>query len=55
MQPQNQQMSKAEIEALVETLGNIHTVLSTADPNDKAEVYRRLNLRAGLPAGRPAR
>lgn len=38
-------MTRAEIEALVNQLGNIHTVLSAADPDDKAEIYRWLNLR----------
>ncbi|WP_407659357.1 hypothetical protein [Jiangella rhizosphaerae] len=40
-----QRMTRAEIETLVDALGNLHTVLSAADPNDKAEIYRQLNLR----------
>ena len=39
------QMSEAEIAGLVTTLGGIRTVLERADPEDKAEVYRRLGLR----------
>ncbi len=53
---QQQRMTRAEIEALVDALGNIHTVLSAADPHDQAEVYRRLNLRlAYQPAERLVR
>jgi hypothetical protein len=37
-------MSRQEIQALLETLGNVRTVLADADPDDKAEVYRRLAL-----------
>ncbi|GIE89748.1 recombinase family protein [Actinoplanes regularis] len=38
-------MSHAEVGALVDSLGDIVTVLRRAHPEDKAEVYRRLNLR----------
>ncbi|HEU0088614.1 MAG TPA: recombinase family protein [Pseudonocardiaceae bacterium] len=38
-------MTKQEIQALVDALGNIATVLAQADPTDKAEVYRQLGLR----------
>ncbi|MEU7949180.1 hypothetical protein AB0C50_31265 [Micromonospora taraxaci] len=38
-------MSRAEITALVNALGDITTVLRDADPADKAEVYRQLGLR----------
>jgi hypothetical protein len=37
-------MSKEEIRSLVEALGNIRTVLTDAEPVDKAEVYRQLGL-----------
>ncbi|MGC5331135.1 hypothetical protein [Micromonospora sp. DT62] len=37
-------MSPDEIHRLVETLGNITTVLRNADPADKARVYRELGL-----------
>lgn len=37
-------MSKQEIQALVEALGNIRTVIADAEPADKAEVYRHLGL-----------
>ncbi|MEV4824626.1 hypothetical protein [Micromonospora sp. NPDC049274] len=39
------QMTQAEITTLVQTLGNIVTVLRDADPTDKAEVCRQLGLR----------
>jgi site-specific DNA recombinase len=35
-------MTKDEIRTLVGALGNISTVLASADPEDKAEVYRQL-------------
>ena len=35
-------LSKDEIRALVEVLGNLSAVLANADPEDKAEVYRQL-------------
>lgn len=38
-------MTKQEIQALVDALGNIATVLAQADPTDKAEVYSQLGLR----------
>ncbi|MEH1028556.1 recombinase zinc beta ribbon domain-containing protein [Micromonospora profundi] len=38
-------MSRAEITALVDALGDIAAVLRDADPADKAEVYRQLGLR----------
>lgn len=38
-------MSQGEITTLVTALGGITTVLRSADPADKAEVYRRLGLR----------
>lgn len=37
-------MSKEEIRSLVEALGNIRAVLTDAEPEDKAEVYRQLGL-----------
>jgi hypothetical protein len=40
----HRRMSRQEIQALLETLGNVRTVLADADPDDKAEVYRRLAL-----------
>jgi hypothetical protein len=38
-------MSRDEIAALVESLGDIVTALTAADPADKAEVYKQLGLR----------
>ena len=38
-------MSRDEIRTLIDALGNIATVLADADPEDKAEVYRRLGTR----------
>jgi site-specific DNA recombinase len=38
-------MSRAEINDLVQALGDIVTVLRDADPVNKAEVYRQLGLR----------
>ncbi|MEV4523825.1 hypothetical protein AB0J77_26675 [Micromonospora tulbaghiae] len=38
-------MSQGEVTTLVTALGGITTVLRSADPADKAEVYRRLGLR----------
>jgi hypothetical protein len=38
-------MTTEEIAALVDSLGNLLTVLHEADPADKAEVYRQLGLR----------
>jgi pimeloyl-ACP methyl ester carboxylesterase len=40
----HRRMSRQEVQALLETLGNVRTVLADADPVDKAEVYRRLAL-----------
>ncbi len=40
----HRRMSRHEIQALLETLGNVRTVLADANPDDKAEVYRRLAL-----------
>jgi hypothetical protein len=37
-------MTKDEIQTLVDGLGNIRHTLSRADPADKAEVYRQLQL-----------
>ena len=50
-----QRMSKEEIRSLVEALGNIRTVLTDADPADKAEVYRQLGLLPHLPTHRTHR
>ncbi|WP_131769183.1 recombinase family protein [Candidatus Protofrankia californiensis] len=41
----DRRMSRDEIAALVEALGDILTALTEADPTDKAEVYRQLGLR----------
>ncbi|ONH31815.1 MULTISPECIES: hypothetical protein [Protofrankia] len=41
----DRRMSRDEIAALVEALGDILTALAEADPADKAEVYRQLGLR----------
>ena len=38
-------MTTQEIETMIAALGAIRLVLRDADPRDKAEVYRRLNLR----------
>jgi site-specific DNA recombinase len=38
-------MSREEIEALVDALGGLLSILQEADPADKAEVYRQLGLR----------
>ncbi|WP_186382490.1 zinc ribbon domain-containing protein [Amycolatopsis rhizosphaerae] len=45
-------MSQEEIQALVDGLVSIRQVLAAADPDDKAEVYRRLNLRATYHPGK---
>jgi site-specific DNA recombinase len=37
-------MSRAEISALVEQLASLAAVVRSADPADKAEIYRGLNL-----------
>jgi site-specific DNA recombinase len=42
---QQQRMTRAEIQGLVDQLGNIHVAISATDPTDKAEIYRHLNLR----------
>jgi hypothetical protein len=42
----SQRMTKDEIGALVEQLGDLRKVLVDADPADKAEVYERLGLQA---------
>ena len=41
----NQSMSRDQLAALVNGLGNLLGVLASAAPEDKAEVYRRLGLR----------
>jgi len=41
---QNRRMSRDQLAALVNGLGNLLDVLATAAPEDKAEVYRRLGL-----------
>jgi hypothetical protein len=38
-------MSTQEIQNMIAALGTIRLVFRDADPRDKAEVYRRLNLR----------
>ena len=38
-------LSNADIAALSSGLGDVRSVLANADPHDKAEVYRQLNLR----------
>jgi hypothetical protein len=48
----NLRMTEAEIEAIVEKLGDIAEVLGSADPNDKAEIFRRLGLRLTYHPGR---
>ena len=42
--PRSQRMSSDEIRTLVQALGDIAAVLRSADPKDKAEVYRQLGL-----------
>ncbi|MGV9739054.1 recombinase family protein, partial [Nocardia farcinica] len=42
--PQIQVLSAAEIRKLIESLGDIKAVLTAADPADKAELYRALEL-----------
>jgi site-specific DNA recombinase len=37
-------MSRSEIRALIDTLGDIAIVLANANPQDKAEIYRRLGI-----------
>ncbi|WP_410622297.1 recombinase family protein [Amycolatopsis sp. cmx-8-4] len=44
--PQQQRMTKIQIRDLVERLGDIRKVLTDADPDRKAEVYRQLQLHA---------
>jgi len=41
----NQRMTRDQLAALVNGLGNLLDVLASAAPEDKAEVYRRLGLR----------
>ncbi|WP_261568964.1 recombinase family protein [Frankia gtarii] len=38
-------LTRQEIKSIVEALGGIATVLRTADPTDKAEIYQQLGLR----------
>ncbi|MGH3904679.1 MAG: hypothetical protein ACRDTE_10885 [Pseudonocardiaceae bacterium] len=38
-------MTRDEIRSLVDALGNIRTVLTDTDPDDKAEIYQQLGLR----------
>ena len=38
------QMSRQEITAIVESFASLAAVIRNADPADKAEIYRRLNL-----------
>ena len=38
-------MTREQITALVQQLGDITTALADADPTDRAEVYRQLGLR----------
>ncbi|MBM2620475.1 recombinase family protein [Actinoplanes sp. LDG1-06] len=38
-------LTRDDITALIKRLGDIRSALANADPNDKAEVYRQLNLR----------
>lgn len=45
-------MSQEEMRALVDALGNIRTVITDAEPADKAEVYRQLGLRLTYQPGR---
>ncbi len=45
-------MSNDEIHALVEALGNIRTVLASADPQDKAEVYSQLGMQLTYEPGK---
>jgi site-specific DNA recombinase len=45
-------MSKDEIRTLVDGLGSIRRVLSAADPDEKVEVYRRLNLQLTYQPGK---
>src|SRR5690606_10025314 len=42
--PQIQVLSAVEIRKLIESLGDIKAVLTAADPADKAELYRALEL-----------
>jgi site-specific DNA recombinase len=48
----NQRMSRDQLAALVNGLGNLLGVLASAAPEDKAEVYRRLGLRLTYDPGR---
>lgn len=41
----SRRMSREEIRTLVDTLGGLLRILRSADPADKAEVYRQLGLR----------
>jgi hypothetical protein len=42
-------MTEAEINAIVDKLADNARVLQDADPDDKAEIFRRLNLRLTYP------
>jgi site-specific DNA recombinase len=43
--PTRPRMGEAEIKAIVDKLADISAVLRTADPEDKAEIFRKLGLR----------
>ena len=45
-------MSRGQLAALVNGLGNLRGVLATAAPEDKAEVYRKLGLQLTYDPGR---
>jgi site-specific DNA recombinase len=45
-------MTEAEIDATVDKLADNARVLQDADPDDKAEIFRRLNLRLTYHPGR---
>jgi site-specific DNA recombinase len=45
-------MSEAEIRSIVETLANMARVLTKANPEDKAEIFRQLNLKLTYHPGR---
>jgi site-specific DNA recombinase len=50
--PARPRMTEAETQAVVDKLADIATVLSDADPDDKAEIFRQLDLRLSYHPGR---
>jgi site-specific DNA recombinase len=51
-EPRPRRMTEAEIKAIVENLADIARVLHDADPDDKGEIFRQLNLKLTYHAGR---